>query len=241
MHTESDVSEGGRDWGESVISHHLADLVFQLQAKTSREGGGLLRSVGITSCLPGEGVTTIASNLAIAAAQEIAAPVLLIDANCQHPSLHKVFAIDTQEGLSDVLLDMRGPLEVIVPSPFAHLSLMLPGQLSGLEGAELDDDVAEGALDVLTDVFDLTIVDLPPIGQSTTCNLLASQLDGVLLVIENGRVEKHTAQRACQTLLESATRLLGVVYNKSDGSCSVKAEPRQWANSQRSYVNEHQL
>jgi non-specific protein-tyrosine kinase len=69
-------------------------------------------------------------------------------------------------------------------------------------------------LDNLKHVFHLVIFDLPPARELTTCFAMASQLDGVLLVIEAEKSRRDAARRTVQLLARVDAKVLGVVFNK---------------------------
>ena len=215
----------------------MIQVVHRLRTEFARSGGDQLRSLGVTSCLSAEGVTLVATSLAVAAAHELAAPVLLADANCRVPSSVTTSDADRPGGLADVLLDVWRPLEVITPSNVQHLSLMNAGEIPNAHPLLPHDDVVEGAIDVLTDVFEMTIVDLPPVGNSTVGDALAPRLDGMLLVVEESRVDKQLAQAACRHLREINANVLGVVYNKAEYKSWSKSSRALRRRSQSSCVN----
>ena len=212
--TYSTSDAGGTEELPSSSSYFSA-LARILQTKTGTDDSESLRTIGVISCTAGEGVTTVATNLAIAAAGDHFGPVLLVDANLLQPDIGTLFDIDSPHGLADVLTQQRGAMEVLESSPVENLSLMLAGDYDGEHRALVDVRVAQDLFEVLADVFKLTIVDLPPLSQSSISGLLAAQLEGVLLVVEEGCVEEPTAREIRQQLLEVGAHLLGVVYNKA--------------------------
>ena len=173
-----------------------------------------LRSVGLTSCQSGEGVSTVAAQLALAAASCGDHQVLLADANFACPRVHGRFGIELGPGLADVLLGALTVGEAIRPSAVANLVVLPAGRPDG-DSARLYDSVrlAE-TIEQLTQRFGLVIFDLPAMGQTSATVRLAGLLEGVVLVVEAERVRWEAAQRATELLRRGNAILLGAVLNK---------------------------
>lgn len=198
-------------------SKHYEALVRRVNGMTAWNGQTPL-AVGVTSCKPREGTSTVAANLAIAAANVARTPVLLVDANADRPSLSKTFRIQHSDGLMDALLGNADAFSCVVESGLYNLSLMLRGNNSdtAMRPSYSPPDIAE-LVDVLKHVFHLIVFDLEHASELTTCFAFAPRMDGVLLVLEADRIDRNTVIRRQQQLREMNTKLLGVVMNKYDG------------------------
>ncbi len=172
------------------------------------------RVLGVTSCLEGEGTSTVAANIALTAAGLDAGPVLLIDANDAKPSLHSMFGVNARVGFQNALSGELSPLECVTSSPVERLSLVLNGQLDPGKAAIYSMSSIDELLDEWKDTFSWIVFDLPPANDLTASTLLASRLDGVLLVVEADRVDRNIAEATCKRLRRAHANLLGVVYNK---------------------------
>ncbi len=161
-------------------------------------------------------MTTVAVNLAIAAAAVSRGPILLVDANVRRPFVQQVFKVQSQsgEGLVDAVLGRAGVFDCIVESPIGNLSLLLSGRTTDNREPVYGAAPIEDLLDSIKHVFPLIFFDLPPATDMTACFALAGRLDGVVLVIEADRVERQVAERAKRRLLETNAKILGVVFNK---------------------------
>jgi capsular exopolysaccharide synthesis family protein len=180
----------------------------------SRESPPL--TIGVTSSTAGEGVSTIAVNLAAAAAASTDSRVLLVDANSARPALHRLFKIAaSQQGLLNVLAGQLEPFACAKETSLEKLALLPCGSLEPGLSPSYEPAVVEEAIDQIKHVFPLTIFDLPPAHELTPCCALAAQLDGVLLVVEEGRIDRQTLLHAKQCLLVSNAKILGIVINKS--------------------------
>jgi Mrp family chromosome partitioning ATPase len=173
---------------------------------TERDGA----AVGVTSCVHGEGVTTVASQLAQVAALEQDRPVLLVNANVQDAC--------SERGLSDILaghqsVDSVDPDNVICATSVPHVSLLRSGT-TVVGNSHCTGDRFKQTVSELRKTYPWVFVDLPPAGGLNDCLTFASGLDGILLVVEAERVRNQVVRRTKEQLLQAGAILLGVVFNK---------------------------
>jgi Mrp family chromosome partitioning ATPase len=181
--------------------------------KTAQEATGeILKVVGVTSCNRGEGTSTIAANLAAAAAETATNPVLLVDLNVAHPSQAANFRPSRNEATRAP--DSSAWAANAQPTSREHLFLVTPRLTD-------EEQVADGAPSGLRELvehsqddFDLIVVDLPVVAETGPCLALASTLPGVLLVIEAESTRYEVASRALAQLAQSGVKVLGAVLNK---------------------------
>jgi Mrp family chromosome partitioning ATPase len=172
-----------------------------------------LQTVGLTSCTEGEGVTTIAAQLAATAARSMAHRVLLVDCNFGKPAIHRLFDVLLGPGLRDALRETAPISELVQPSPVANLSLLTAGEKRN------DSDLAftwpnlRHVFNALHQDFGLVIVDLPTVAQGVPAGL-GALLDGLLLIVEAEKIRWQVAQRTASLLTTAGVNLLGVVMNK---------------------------
>ncbi|TWT82121.1 Tyrosine-protein kinase YwqD [Planctomycetes bacterium CA13] len=189
-------------------------LVRQVTASDPFKRDDDSRVLGVTSSLSGEGTTTVAANIALTVAGMASGPVLLVDANDLRPSLHKVFGLKNTIGFQNALSGGHSPLECITPTVFEGLSLTLSGKLADGEVALYSNSSIDELLDEWRDTFRWIIFDLPPSNNVTSGALLASRMDGALMVVEADRVDRKIAERTSARLRRAHANLLGAVYNK---------------------------
>ena len=176
-----------------------------------------VKTVLITSSGPGEGKTTIASNLALVIAQG-GNKTILIDCDQRKPKVHKLFKLSNTTGLSNMLVgeaEMEtGIQKTEVPNLFILSSGTRPPNPAELLGSEK----MKSFVEELRKTYDFIILDTPPIIMVTDAQILAQYTDGCLLVISSGEAERDSAIKA-QGLLEKVNaKILGVVLNKVDSS-----------------------
>ena len=180
--------------------------------------GRAVRAILVTSSQPGDGKTTTAVNLAASLAQT-GARVLLIDADMRRPRLHTVFGLDNDEGLSTVLAGEQKAFEIVslIGRHEATGVHVLPAGPAPPNAAELlASDETPRLLKFLQSVFTHIVIDSPPVASFTDGVLLASMVDGVVMVVHGGKSSRDIARRSRQVLQDAGGRILGVVLNNVD-------------------------
>lgn len=171
------------------------------------------KSIGVTSCSPGAGVSTVAANLAMAAANACDRPVLLLDLSLTRPALARQLQMMGDLGLRAALADESNPSECAKASPVPNLSLLAAHEACTPQSLKLDGGRVHQLLRSLEHNFGFIIVDLPP-AESGLCFAAVSALSGVLLVVEAERTQFDAAYRAKQRLTHANATLLGVILNE---------------------------
>jgi len=177
-----------------------------------------LRSVLITSSLPGEGKTFVSNNLAHALARQQNCRVLLIDADLRRPDLHPGFHAPSSPGLTEYLKG-EAPEMTVIQRGLPEYLCFIPGGTKSENPAEL---LANGRLKSLLQtigpVFDWVILDSPPTLPVSDALMLAELCDGVLTVVRAAQTGFDSAQKSCQQLREK--NLLGVALNCADDAAA---------------------
>ena len=168
--------------------------------------------IHITSPAPGDGKSTIASNLAIAMAQA-GQKTLVIDADFRKPVLHKIFEVDDDKGLSSVLAGRDSIEQAVQPGVIAGLDIMACGPEVPNPSELLNSDAFNETLKQLAERYDRVIIDSPPVGPVADAQILAAMCDITLLVLRAEKSTRRQAQHARDGLLSVGGRLLGAVVN----------------------------
>jgi capsular exopolysaccharide synthesis family protein len=166
----------------------------------------------VTSGMPSEGKTTTAVNTAISLAQ-LGASVLVIDADLRRPSVHKVFSLSAQSGLSTCLSrDME--LDPLIHSTGVdNLSVLLCGPLPPNPAELISSNRMKEMLKTLKERYDHIVIDSPPLMQVSDSLILSTLVDGVIFVVEGGKSKRHIVQRARRELTQVGAKIFGVVIN----------------------------
>ncbi|MDQ7005070.1 MAG: AAA family ATPase [Ghiorsea sp.] len=190
----------------------------------------------ITSSTVKEGKSTVAANLSVVLAQQ-GARILLIDADLRKPMQHHTFGIKHDPGLSECLLGqyhwqdaVKRFSDVMLGDLGIDQALLTPGldQLEiltcGLVNANPPDLLAAPAMDtILQEVrqeYDMVIIDMPPLLHTTDATILASKVDGVLLIYHIGSVVRGALKRVQSNIESVGGKVIGIVLNGVRGELS---------------------
>jgi receptor protein-tyrosine kinase len=183
----------------------LRTNLLQLQAERG------VRTVLITSSSAGEGRSFTAANLGLAEAQLADNPTLLCDFDLRRPSLHRIFQLERGPGLADYLLGRAGLTDVIQRIGDSNLFVMTAGApvMNPLELMHLER--TRQLLEILPGLFRCVILDSPPLLSASDASLLATLVDGTLLVTRLGVTRVDSMCQAIQSLGQNS--VLGIVAN----------------------------
>jgi len=194
----------------------LAEAYRQLRTSILLSTAGHApKSLLITSSLPAEGKTTTAINTAISLAQT-GARVLIIDADMRRPRLHSVFNISNAEGLSTILASELSNDDILNTIQFdndSKLNLLPSGPVPPNPAELIGSEQMAELMKILQSKFTHVVVDSPPIASFTDGVLIASMVDGVILVVHSGKSSRQVVRRSRQLLQDIGAKIFGVVLN----------------------------
>ena len=176
-----------------------------------------LKTILITSPITEAGKTSISINLALTIAQD-KNKVILVDTDLRKSMIHKLFKQDNKIGLTNILVEDKKIKEVIRkmsdidPNLYFIPSGPIPPNPSELLGSNKMKEV----LQELQNQADIVLFDSPPVIAVTDALVLATQVDGVVLILDFGEVTRDAAKQAKQLLEKVKAKILGVVLNKID-------------------------
>jgi capsular exopolysaccharide synthesis family protein len=172
-----------------------------------------LKTLLISSPLPGDGKTMTAANLATATAQS-GKRVILIDADLRRPMQHEVFEVSNQYGLTSILTHQL-EIEDALQSTTAHPNLLLltSGPLPPNPTELLGSESMRRMLHKLTEIADTIIIDASPFVVSDA-TVLAGIVDGTLMVLRASKTKEGAAQAMLEQLRRTKSRVVGVVFNR---------------------------
>jgi non-specific protein-tyrosine kinase len=171
-----------------------------------------VRTLLATSSGPEEGKSTTLANLAVVLAQA-EKRVILVDCDLRKPSLHKLFGLPNTAGLTSLLVqdDLRElPLQEV---GLAGLSVLTSGPLPPNPSELLGSQRLAHLIDRLKEEADYVLFDTPPVIAVTDAAVLATRLDGAILVVSAGKTRRDLAQKAKAQLERVNANILGVVLN----------------------------
>jgi capsular exopolysaccharide synthesis family protein len=180
----------------------------------ARHPGQTIKTILFSGTTHGDGASTTAINFATTLARNSRLKVLLIEANLRTPSVHTVFRIEPERGLSDLMSNGDKPDFYIKKVDPGNLSLVTAGSTLTGEVSLFESNRFNEFLTSVRVAFDYIILDGPSIPSFSEARALCTKVDGVVLVIEAGKTRKQVAVRAKKELEEAGGKVLGVVLNK---------------------------
>ena len=171
-----------------------------------------IRTLTVTSATEGEGKTTTIANLAVTLAQQDNR-VLILDADLRRPKVHKVFDVENDQGLTEILVNKVDPKSLIKETFVENLFVLPTGVLPPNPAELLGSKNLVKLIEELKESYDYVLIDVPPVNLVADGLLIANIIDGVLLVCSSGVVPVEEAKRAKELLVQAKARVLGVILN----------------------------
>lgn len=173
----------------------------------------------ITSASPEDGKSTTLANLAVTFA-ETGRSVVAVDCDLRRPSLHTLFGVPNERGVTTLVREEATLAEVIRSTDVPHLRVLPSGPLPPNPSELLGSQRMERVLESLRGAAEVVLFDSPPTVSVTDAAVLGAKMDGVLLVVSVGKTKRDHVVRAKQLLERVNAKVLGVVLNnvKFDGS-----------------------
>jgi capsular exopolysaccharide synthesis family protein len=172
-----------------------------------------LKSILVTSSVPSEGKSTIMANLGITYAQTDK-KVLILDCDLRRPSIHKHFGIANSTGLTNLLIDASSLEDYVFPTEIPNLYVIPSGPIPPNPSDLLGTQRMKLLLAKLQNIFDIILIDAPPVIAVTDAQILSTMADGVIIITSYGEVEKRALAKTKELLDLVGARILGLVLNK---------------------------
>jgi capsular exopolysaccharide synthesis family protein len=182
--------------------------------RTSIEFSGVderLQTLLVTSSAPTENRSATVANLAVVMADGDRT-VILVDADLRRPAQHTLFGLNNEQGFTNMFRDAdslnQPPLQ---PVPNTSLQVLTSGPLPPIPGQLLSSQRIDEVIARLAGLAEIVIFDAPPLVTVNDASLLASKVDGVLLVVKAGGTKRDHIRAARDRLEKVNARLIGAV------------------------------
>ena len=200
------LTEAGHSSGQGEAYRGLRTSLALL----AREGNQKVFTV--VSGGVGEGKSTTLFNLSYVYAEQ-GSRVLVIDSDMRRPVQHKMVGLSNKKGLVNVLMGELEPMEAVQETGVPNLSMMTAGRIRRGTLGIMNGPRVRALLDTLKPHFDVIMMDAPPILGVTDAAILASEADGVLLVVQYRKYPKLISLRAKRMVENAGGHLMGAVLN----------------------------
>jgi len=191
----------------------LAESYRQARAsilERMRDGGH--KTLLVVSATPAAGGTSLVANLGVAAANADLR-VLIIDANLRRPSMHRVFGIEQEPGLTEVLSGEATLESAVRSGGTPGLSVLTSGSTGNGGFERLASEKANEVASRVRNDYDLVLIDAPPAIVSGDAASLANRVDATVLVVRAYQAKRGLVGRVRNELGEQSAEFLGVIVN----------------------------
>jgi capsular exopolysaccharide synthesis family protein len=179
----------------------------------SRPGGGP-KIILVTSCIPGEGKTTVASNLAVAFAQHDK-KVIVVEADMRQPHMKHAFDVSSEVGLSSVLAGSHTSAEAIVRGVQVPTLDVLPaGPHPPMPSEMLGSTAFDQLLQQLRSSYDIVLIDSPPVLLVTDAVSISAKVDAAVWIAQAGVVTRQHLASAANLIERNGMPVMGFIVNR---------------------------
>ncbi len=171
-------------------------------------------AVAFAGCRAGNGASTMAFNFASAFAANSSRSVILVDGNLHDPVLHHQFTVKKKKGLSDLVTGRMDVDDIVTEVTAGRYYFLQAGASVANPVAVYESPAFAALMEKLREKYDLVIVDSPPLVESPEALVLASGVDGVIMVLQAEETRWEEARSAQDDLASVGIPLLGAILNK---------------------------
>jgi polysaccharide biosynthesis transport protein len=201
LHPQSNAAEGFRTIRATISLTHKSEK---------------FRIISVTSTIPSEGKSLIASNLAIVTAQT-GLRTLLVDADLRRPSVHKAYQLHSPQGLSSFLMeDLKSFEPMVHKTEVSNLDVICCGAVPSNPSELIGSNRMMAFLAQAGERYDRIVLDCPPISAVSDPLIISAMSDGVVFVSKFNKIRREHALKSVQRLQNAGIHIMGVVLNDID-------------------------
>jgi len=215
------ANEGTESTAKAIelINHLYPDIPIAEDYRTVRTSILLSqenppKTVLFTSALTQEGKTASVVNTAVSFAQ-LGENVLLVEADLRKPRLHRIFDVRNTKGLSTFLTGQVALKEAIQKTSLENIWVLPSGPIPPNPAELLNSRKMKDGLTEIKQIFSIVFLDSPPVLAVSDAVILASIVDGTVLVVQSGKTGRKQFQSAVEELRRARTKIIGVLFNQA--------------------------
>jgi len=220
---EKDFYKGGQQGLEDQVAIELVPWYFPGSRLSEKyrsirtalllsSADRILKTIAVTSAVPGEGKSVTVANLGITLAQS-GKTVLIVDADLRRPRLHRIFRVKNTYGLTTFLVNSVELKKVVKSTMIPNLFLVNAGPLPPNPAELLGSEKMERFINLLKEECDYILFDLPPMLDISDALVLGAKVDGMILVIQGDKTSREALKMAREKLETLKIKTLGVIIN----------------------------
>jgi len=170
----------------------------------------------VTSATVGEGKSIIASFLAITISKYRETHTLLVDCDLRRPKIHRLFGLEQEQGISEVLGGEIPLKSGFKDTPMRNLKVLTSGKQIRSPAKLFNSLRIKEVFAEMKFYFDAIIVDCAPVIPVSDPLILSNEMDGVLLVVRAGKTQREVVKRAADLMRDAGVNILGVILNNME-------------------------
>lgn len=174
------------------------------------------RIILLTSPTPGDGKSTITANLALTLSFATSNKILLIDGDMRRGGLHRIFGLEGEPGLAEVLGGQAEWRKVIQPTRYKNLFFLSAGEPTSHPGELIFSAACEHLMEDLRTEFEVVIFDTAPVLAVDDTPSLSPKVDGTLVIYRAGRTSCRLMRNSLEALYSRNAKVLGIIFNGVD-------------------------
>lgn len=191
----------------------FAGMIHGLQSK-ARPNDNESLVIGMVAFQSGEGVSTVAANMAFSFSFDLEQEILLVSANSGDSTLSRMLDVRSKVGLNSVIERKAPLLDALSKSPKCELSLLNHGVPLRKSFSPYLVSRFGSVIEELRQKYRVIVVDLPALNKPSHAPAIAAQLDGVVLVVDSSRTRKEQCVEAKRLLERNGANVVGVILNR---------------------------
>lgn len=201
-----------------LVTYHQPNSIVAeeyriLRTNLLRIASGKKVAIMFTSTLRGEGKSLTSANLAISISQ-ISEKTLLIDCDLRRPTIHKIFGIDQQPGISDLLKNENLLSSILAKNVIDKLTIIPSGEFCENPAELLETEQFPRLLSRLKNIYDIIVIDTPPVFNLSDTHIIGKYVDFTVITVQMERTQRNDVLNTYNSLLQEGVKVAGFVLTK---------------------------